>query len=318
MESDEGGTNMIITVTLNPALDKTITVSRLTINAVNRAVETRLDPGGKGINVSKVLCSFGSKTIAMGILGGESGSYIKHQLDQMCIPNDFVISPHETRTNYKIVDRELHTVTDINESGEAVSDEILQAVWRKIDEKAASGDMVILAGTTPPGVPDDTMATWITHLKARGIRTCLDTSGMAMKLGVQALPEIIKPNKMELSELYGENLHYMRDIIAAAMQLAQSGIPRVVISLGEDGALFVTRDQVLRGHGVDVPVSSTVGSGDSFVAAIAHAAQKGMSWEETAHYAIAVSAANAMCSGTQPPTPSQVEQLLNRVVVDKL
>lgn len=309
---------MIITVSLNPALDKAICVEGLSVDGVNRVLSTRVDAGGKGINASKLVKVLGGETLATGIIGGNSGTFIQQQLDKMNIRHDFVVSDRNTRTNLKIIDRLRHTTTEFNEPGAPVSEDLLHGVWNKIEAVAKAGDAVVLSGANPPGMAADVLADWITKLKGKGIVTALDTVGEPLRLGIQAKPYLVKPNQTELSELVGEELHYIRDLIAAARQIVQQGVEKVIVSMGSDGALFVTREQVLRGYGVQVPIGSTVGSGDAMMAAVLHHMQQGCSWEETARWSLATGAANAMCEGSQTPDMEQIQELMEKVVVEQL
>ena len=309
---------MIITVTLNPALDKTVTVPNFAVDHVCRVEEARLDPGGKGINISNVFSTLGGRSGAVGIVGGASGEYIRDQLDVKGIRNDLVFCRAETRTNLKIVDPVRHTNTDINEPGAPVSIQTLQEVWEKITDLVSAGDTVVFAGKNPPGMADGQLADWIGQLKQEGIRVALDTVGMAMKIGVAAGPNVIKPNQAELEELCETELPEVPALVAAARKVVANGVEYVVVSMGGDGALFVREEETLWAHGVSVPVGSTVGAGDSMMASILYDLERGLSWEEIAARAVAVSAANVMCSGTQPADPADIAPLLGQVRVEKL
>lgn len=309
---------MIITVTLNPALDKTICVRNFAIGQVCRVEEARLDPGGKGINVSKVIHSLGGRSVAVGIIGGAAGEYIRDQLDLLGIRNDFVFSRTETRTNLKIVDPDLRTITDINEPGAAVSVALLQEVWEKLTDLVNPGDTVVFAGKNPPDVSDTQLAEWITELRQEGVHVALDTVGMAMKIGVAAGPTVIKPNVAELEELCEVQLPAREDLVAAARKIVANGVTYVVVSMGEDGALFVSADQVLHAHGVPVPVSCTVGAGDAMMASVLLDLEQGLPWEQIAARAVAVSAANVTYSGSQPATLEDAEAILPKVHVETL
>lgn len=309
---------MIITVSLNPALDKAVCVEGLNVDGVNRVLSTRVDAGGKGINVSKLVKVLGGDTLATGIVGGNSGAFIQRQLNKMQIPHDFVVREQDTRTNLKITDRLRHTTTEFNEPGAPVTEELLQAVWNKIDTVAGAGDTVVLSGANPPGMQEDVLAKWILQLKEKDVITVLDTVGEPLRLGIGAKPHLIKPNLTELSELFGEEVHYIRDLIAAARHVVQQGVDKVIVSMGGDGALFVTKDQILRGHGLQVPLGSTVGSGDAMIAAVLHHMQIGTSWEETARWSLATGAANAMCEGSKTPDIELICELKEKVVVEQL
>ena len=309
---------MIITVSLNPALDKSLVVDGIHIDGVNRVVGSRLDAGGKSINVAKIIKVLGSDTLATGIVGGAAGTFIQQQLDGMDIRHDFVVRKEPTRTNLKIRDTARNTITEFNEPGEPVTEELLAEVWGKIDSVAKSGDTVVISGANPPGMGDEVIAQWITNLKQKGVMVALDTVGNPMKLGIAAKPNIIKPNIHELSDLLGEPLHYFRDVIAAARQIVQQGVERVVVSMGGDGALFVTKDQILRSNGVKVPVVSTVGSGDAMLGAILYHLQRGCCWEEAARWSVATGAANVMCEGSLSPSKEQIAELFDRICVERL
>ena len=309
---------MIITVTLNPALDKTVTLPGFAVNTVNRVQNVRLDPGGKGINVSKAVQALGGKTLSLGILGGSSGGYIKAALDKMNLPNDMVLSGEQTRTNIKIIDPVLKTNTDINESGAPVSREALLAVWEKLTAVVKPGDTVVFAGKNPPGMADELLAAWIRRLKSLDVRVCVDTVGEPMRLALEQRPDIIKPNKAELSEIMGRSLISYAQILEAARELVKKGIGLVTVSMGDDGAFFVTENQILRGRCPKVSVVSTVGAGDAMMAALVHYTAAGCSLEETARRAIAVSSASVMCDGSQPAELDKILPLIDKVRIEQV
>ncbi len=309
---------MIITVTLNPALDKTILVKNFAVDRVCRVEDSRLDPGGKGINISRVLHSLGGRSVAVGIVGGAAGEYIRDQLDVLGIRNDLVFGRQETRTNLKVVDPVRHTCTDINEPGVPVTAGELQEIWEKLNDLVNPGDTVVFAGQNPPEMSDQQLAQWIMQLKAQGVRTALDTVGMAMKIGVAAGPTVIKPNEAELEELCEMELPTRADLAAAARRVVANGVDRVVVSMGAEGALFVKADEAFFARGLEVPVGSTVGAGDAMLASVLWDMERGLSWEETAARATAVSAAAVMTAGTQPGGAEAVAALLEQVRVEPL
>lgn len=304
---------MIITVTLNPALDKTVTLPGFAVNTVNRVQSVRLDPGGKGINVSKTVHALGGQTLAISVLGGASGGYIKTALDTMEIPNDMVLTSETTRTNIKIVDPVLCTNTDINEAGSPLSEQVLQQVWEKISAAVHPGDTVVFAGKNPPGMADDLLAHWIERLQALDVRVCVDTVGEPMRLALEKKPALIKPNKQELSEIMGRDLRTDEDVLKAAEELVEKGVGLVAVSMGGDGAVFVTKDQRIRGYNPKVSVASTVGAGDAMMAALAHYSAAGCSLEETARRAIAVATATVMFSGSEAADLPAILPLIDRV-----
>ena len=260
---------MIITVTLNPALDKTVTMPGFAVNTVNRVQSTRLDPGGKGINVSKSVKALGGRTLAISVLGGATGGYIKASLDKMAIPNDMVITGDSTRTNLKIVDPVLGTNTDINEPGSPISQELLEKVWEKLSAAVKPGDTVVFAGKNPPQMADELLADWISLLKSRGVRVCVDTVGEPMRLALEQKPHIIKPNRMEFSELTGRDMRSVDEIVREAKKLVDQGVELVTVSLGGDGAVYANMSGE-NGHcpAIEVQVKDTTGAGDAFCAGV--------------------------------------------------
>ena len=306
---------MIYTVTLNPALDKTVEIPSLTIDAVNRITTMRTDPGGKGINVSKVIAKLGGKSIATGILGGDTGRAILSALEDMKLTTSFHFVEGETRTNMKIIDPVQHTNTDINEPGVTVSEEILNELLHELLEKITAEDIVVISGSMPKGSPQDTYYTWTKACREKGAKVILDADGDLLKAGLKASPYLIKPNNHELSALVGRTLSTPEELARTARELMERyDISKIVVSMGGDGALYVTDSEIIYAQGLKVPVGSTVGAGDSVVASLAVAEEAGMSLPETVHLSTATGAANVMCSGTQAAEYSVIEELLPKVV----
>lgn len=306
---------MIYTVTLNPALDKTVEIPSLTVDAVNRITSMRTDPGGKGINVSKVIQKLGGASVAAGILGGATGRAILSALTEMGLTTLFHFVEGETRTNMKIIDPDNHTNTDINEPGVTVSEEILEKLLEELLVKVTKEDIVVISGSMPKGSPKDTYYTWTKAFREKGAKVILDADGDLLKAGLKASPYLIKPNNHELGALTGRALETPEEIAETAAELMKEyGIGKVVVSMGGDGAVYVTKDKTIYAEGLKVPVGSTVGAGDSVVAALAVSEEEGKTLEETVRLSTAVGAANVMCSGTQAAEYEVVETLLPKVV----
>lgn len=309
---------MIYTVTLNPALDKTVKIPGMALDTVNRITEMRTDPGGKGINVSKVIAKLGGESCAAGILGGESGRTLEKLLEGEPFATRFRFVEGQTRTNLKIIDREGHTNTDINEPGLTVTAAELDALLRELLAELRPGDIVVLAGSLPKGAPQDTYRSWTAACKKAGARVFLDADGALLAEGIKAAPHLIKPNDGELSRLAGKKLETLEELTAEGRKLLERGIERVVISLGGRGALYLRKGSTIYAEGLRVPVGSTVGAGDSVVAALAYAEAQGLSEEEAVRLSTAAGAANVMCSGTQAAEREAVEALLPKVRFTRL
>ncbi len=309
---------MIRTVCLNPAIDKTVHVPGFALDEVNRITELRVDAGGKGINVSKVVDALGGSTRAYALLAGHAGEIIRSLVEEMGVELVSVDVPGETRTNLKVVDAELHTNTDINEPGSPVSAEDLQRLLDVVVADIEPGDTVVLAGSICKGAPTDTYATWVRACREAGAKVFLDADGAVLDAGIDAGPTMIKPNDHELSGMVGRELPELADIDAAAREVMARGVEWVCVSMGGEGALFVTPETTYRATSPKVKVGSTVGAGDSVVAAIAYAQDAGLSMEETIRLAVATGAANVSMSGTQAAPRELVDSLLDQVGIEVL
>ncbi len=301
---------MIITVTLNPALSRTIVVRDFEAGRVCRAESSHLEPGGRGIELSKAVCSLGGHGVAVGVVGGAAGEYIRDQLDALGVQNDLVFTRAETRTNLKLFDASRRTVTRVDEPAAAVSVQELQEIWEKLTDLADPGDTVVFAGETPPGLPNDLLADWIGRLRQDGVRTVLDTEGLAMKIGVAACPALIAPNPAQLSELCELGLDSFASVLGAARRVASNGVSLVVVPLGPDGALFAGAREAFYAHG---PAVQSAGGTVSMLASVLVDWERGAPLEETAARALAAAAAEA-----QPPVPEDQPPLLSQIQVDRL
>ncbi|QAT63229.1 1-phosphofructokinase [Acidilutibacter cellobiosedens] len=304
---------MIWTVTLNPALDKTIEVNNFRIGSVNRASSIRIDAGGKGINVSKMVKTLGGKTKAFGILPGGNGRYIKGYLDRCGIENDFIFTEGETRTNIKVIDSLNHTNTDINEPGVNISYNKIKELEEKIFKGIDKNTLLVLSGSVPNDVPKDIYRRWINISRKFGVRTILDCDGELLKEGIKASPYLMKPNIDELQGLIGREIANINDMVLVSREILKLGVEIVVLSMGFKGALFIKKDCAIHAVGIKVDVKSTVGAGDSMVAALAYALDTGMNFEKAAAYSMAAATAKVTTSGTQMPNFDRIVSIENRI-----
>lgn len=309
---------MIYTVTLNPALDKTAKIEGFTLDEVNRISELRVDPGGKGINVSKVIAKLGGTSRALALLGGATGDRIEAMLSEEGIDVWRFEAAGETRTNLKVVDPKLDTHTDINEPGPEVGVAQLGDMLSELVGALLPGDVVVLSGSLPKGAPVATYAAWAKRCSKAGAKVFLDADGQALAHGLKALPYLAKPNDAELSRICGRALEDEAEIAREAQALVASGVGRVVVSMGGAGAIVADRTGTIAARSPKVRVGSTVGAGDSVVAALAFAEERGMGLEEAARLAMATGAANVMQSGTQAAERAQVDALLDKVTIEAL
>ena len=309
---------MIYTVTLNPAIDKTAVIENFCAGTVNRIGMLREDAGGKGINVSKCLKSLGVDSTAVMILAGDTGKRLEKMLGEMGIPSLAVWAEGESRTNLKIVDLAKRENTDINEPGPAVSGELLEELKTKLGERILPGDLVILSGSLPAGVDRGLYGNWTAYFRSLGARVYLDADGEPMKRGIEAVPSVIKPNDGELAALLGKEKLSREEMVWEGRRLLEIGIEEIVISMGAEGALYLSREGCYFASALPVEVKSTVGAGDSMVAAMAFGDEQKLGREEKIRLAVAMGAGSVMQSGTQPPEANLVWELAKQVRVEKL
>jgi 1-phosphofructokinase len=302
---------------LNPAIDKTMSIPGFGAGKTNRANIEQVDAGGKGINVAKALKQFGCPVIALGFLAGNNGRTIAGALEAAGIPADFVWVPGETRVNLKIKDPLVQTETEINESGSPVNASALEALARKVDETAARCEAVVFSGSLPPGAPPDIYAALIRSAKRRGARTILDTAGPALKIGVAAAPDMVKPNRAEAEEVLGAVLDDEQRIVAAGRELLARGPGTVVISLGPGGAFAASRGEMWRAYAPTVPRASTIGAGDAMVAALALSAVRNAPLADALRLAVAAAAATVQTNGSAADLGA-VEALSPLVVMQRV
>jgi len=307
---------MITTVTLNPAVDKTIEIDDFQIGEVNRISSMRLDAGGKGINVSKVIQSLGGSSRAVGIIAGTSGDFIKNYLDSIKIENNFTTIDGKTRTNIKIVDKVNHTNTDVNETGPQVSNEDLNNVCENFCSNINQNSVVIFSGSIPKNVDSNIYNVWIKKVNEKQAKCILDADGDLFKNGIKAGPYLIKPNIHELEEFFGQKIKNKMDAVKLSRQLFDYNVKIIVVSLGEEGALFIKRDLAILACGVKVEVKSTVGAGDSMVGALALAIDKGYDFEKAIKLSVACGTASVMTSGTQAADLNTILEIEKQVKLE--
>lgn len=256
---------MIVTVTLNPSLDRTVEVDGLHRGRVIRAEGTHLHPGGKGVNVTRALLANGVASRAVLPVAGPEGEQLVALLAAEQVETVVVPVLGRTRSNITIAERD-GTVTKINEPGAPLTAGELDLVLERALAGARPGSWVVLCGSLPPGVDDDHYAVMTHRLARAGIRVAVDTSGPALARAVTAGPDLIKPNAEELATAVGRQLDSRAEVIDAARQLRAAGVGRVLVSLGAAGAVLVDDDGVTVGESVVAEPRSTVGAGDAFLA----------------------------------------------------
>jgi 1-phosphofructokinase len=305
----------VVTVTLNPALDQTVELDRLERGKVHRARSVRLAPGGKGINVASCLADWGQRVTVTGLLGRDNSAVFESMFAARGIEDRFVRADGLTRTNIKLID-EAET-TDVNLPGLPATAAALDAVKRRVCEHVEPGSLVVLSGSLPPGCPDDHYAAQIAAFTELGARVLLDASGAALTtaLAARPLPFCIKPNRHELAAWAGAPLAGLREIAATARMLHARGVALVVVSMGEDGALFVSDEGTRLATLRVAQTSSTVGAGDAMVAGIVAALVDGADLTQIARLSTAFAVAKLQSRGLGLPEPPAIRALAENVTV---
>ncbi len=309
---------MIATVTLNPAIDKSLTVPRFEVGKTNRGEVGRTDASGKGINVAMALKQFGADVCALGFMARSNGHFILEALASSGIPADFVSVPGETRVNLKIRDPIYRMETELNEPGFQVLPTHLDAMKEKIREHAPRCEVMTFSGSLPPGAPPETFAELMRIAKALGSKCMLDTGGAALRLGIETKPILVKPNRAEVEELLERSLRTGQDLADAARQLLEMGAEMALISLGAEGAVAAGERELLAALPPKVAVRSSTGAGDAMVAAFAYGEITHLSFRESFRLAMAASAASVTMEGTKFADLAAIKRLLREVHVEDL
>ena len=307
----------IVTVTLNPAIDRTLHLPLFTLGQVNRVASERTDPGGKGINVAKVIKALHHPVLVTGFLGNNNATVFQNYFKSEGIHNQFVETPGENRVNIKIVDTTHDVVSELNFPGitpKAVDLDNLSATLRQL---AQSHKWFVLSGSLPPSVPTDIYAQFITMLHHYDCNVILDTSGPALVAGIAARPFAVKPNLPELSQLMNSPMDSDEEILGAIKELLNQGIAKVAISLGEKGSLVADCQQILRAIAPVVTVNSTVGAGDAFVAGFSVGQARNLSLADSIRLASAAAGAAVALPGTQAGCLTEVNKLINNVQINE-
>lgn len=316
--SQERSKEMIITVTMNPAIDKTVEIEQLVPNGLNRIQKVEYDAGGKGINVSKTIHELGGESLAMGFLGGNAGKTIENVLTSWNIQHDFIWVEGETRTNTKVFEKS-GGVTELNEPGPVINEARVEELIQKICEHTDKETLVVLAGSIPAGVDKNIYAAITESVHEKGGSVLMDADGELFRNALKASPDIIKPNQVELEEYIGADYRLsMGELKALAEKFQNNGIKTVAISMGKGGAMIVRDKFVARCPALSVKAHSTVGAGDAMVAALAYSWDKKLGDEETVRLCMATSAGAVTTVGTKPPARAVVDELIPQVEMEIL
>lgn len=309
---------MILTVTLNAAIDKRYVVEDFKIGEVNRVKECVYTPGGKGLNVSKPASIAGAKVVATGFVGGHAGNYIEAELKPFGIESAFYHMQEESRSCINIWDAVQKKQTEFLEPGFTVSEEDFEGFVEKFKILVKDADVVAMSGSVPKGLDGRAYQRLVKIVKEAGKKVILDTSGKLLTAGIEAKPTMIKPNIDEIRMLTGSSCDDLNEIMEAAEQIHKEGVEVVAVSLGGDGAIVVSSEGVYRAIVPKIDAVNTVGCGDSMIAGFALGFAEGLSIADTLKKASAISAAAALREETGFFVVEDMETIYPKVEIKKL
>jgi 6-phosphofructokinase 2 len=301
---------MIYTITLNPALDRTIWLDELKVDDTNRITKEEKYAGGKGIDVSRVLINFGVPSVALGFVGGFAGLEIEGLLINEGVNFDFVKISEETRTNIIINTNEKQII--ISAKGPTIPPFELTKLMDKVNN-LDNPSYVVISGSLPEGLKPAVYSKIIDIAKSRSATVVLDTDGEALKFNISHKPHIIKPNRHELSRVIGRSLESVEDVVIAAKEVNRMGIEIVLVSMGKDGIVYVSQNKVMHATPPTVKVINTIGAGDSSVAGFIYAKHMGFSEEDALKYAVAAGTATTLKPGTALATLEDALKIVEQV-----
>lgn len=308
---------MVLSVTLNPCIDKTIYLDSLEVGAYNRVKSTRTDLAGKGLNVSTVLSGLKEETLCMGFNFRSNGAYLEQALDRRGVKYNFVNVEGAIRTNIKLVDSHM-TMTEINEAGGFVPSRSIDRLIDEIEARLEHTHILVMSGSVPPGVPADIYARLIRMARRHDVKTVLDTAGEPLILGVQEKPFLLKPNRFEFEQLYPDAAGDDSALISCARKLVDSGVPYLCISMGEEGALLLDRAHAYRAKALPVEAKGLAGAGDSLVAGMCYALRKNLDTADMLRYAMAAAGGSVRQEGTLLARKADIEELLPLVEIETI
>lgn len=309
---------MILTVTLNAAIDKRYVVEGYQEGQVNRVKECSYVPGGKGLNVSKPASIYGAEVVATGFVGGHAGNYIEDSLKPFGIKSEFYHVEAESRSCINIWDEVNHVQTEFLEPGFTLTEKDFDGFEQKFRTLVKGAKIVAMSGSVPKGLDGTAYQRLVRIVKEAGKPVILDTSGQLLEMGIQAAPTLIKPNIDEIRMLTGKICDNISDIIEAAKEIHRNGVEIVAVSLGADGSLVVGEEGTFRAEVPKIDAVNTVGCGDAMIAGFAIGMEEGLSIPEMLRKASAVSAAAAMREETGFFCMENMEKLLPEIKITRM
>lgn len=304
---------MIITITLNTALDRTLRIDKpLVVGKLNRALSSYLEPGGKGINVSRAVKALGGESIALGFCAGANGRIMKDSLTSADIHHDFVDIAGQTRVNTQIIDAQ-GGHTEVNEPGTKIDDADFLRLIDRMENYLDEGNIFVLAGSCPPDFPLKNYLKICKTIKRAGCKLIIDAEGELLKAALDCEPDFVKPNIFELADAVGDKPSTdPEEVVVSARKMLDLGARAVCVSMAQEGALLVSKDEneaLYVNCNPKIYDEGSVGTGDAMVGAIANSLSKGLRFDEMARFAVATARASSRLAGTEMATLKKVYEV---------
>jgi 1-phosphofructokinase family hexose kinase len=304
---------MIVTVTLNPSVDRTVFVNGVNLNDSNRIIRAETDAGGKGVNVARIVKAMGAKTVALGFVAGGPGQFVRHVLDHEGVAHDFIEVQGETRLNVSIEDGTGKPPTTLNERGPTISEDDWSSFLNRLHNWLPLAEWVEIGGSVPPGLATSVYADLVRIVHKAGKKVCLDADGEAMMAGLSETPNMIKPNREEVQRLLGFTISNLEQALSASKLLLAKGVEFPFVSMGSLGAALAASNGGFLARPPEILAKSTIGSGDSLIGAFLASLLNGRATEEALKWGVAAGAATALSDGASIGTRGDIDRLFELV-----
>lgn len=308
----------IVTVTLNPCIDLTITIEEFLYGGTNKVIKTKKDISGKGINTSIVLDNCGLENIAAGFSFTRDSEQLAECLKKKNIKTYLIQIPGELRTNVKVFDNSKKVMSEFNDKGTYVEEKYCEKLLELLKNLMESADILIVSGSVPPGVSQEIYRTTAEIANSYGVKVIVDASGELLTKAIKAKPFLIKPNEDELRSTFNLSAETEEEIIEAANRIIMEGVNYVCVSRGSKGAVLISKDTIYSAKSMSVEIKGIQGAGDSMIAGICYAIKHGLNESDYLRYAVAAATGSLLHEGTQLCEKAELLDLVNRVeIVEK-
>ncbi|MEG0191146.1 MAG: 1-phosphofructokinase family hexose kinase [Lachnospiraceae bacterium] len=309
---------MVGTITLNPCIDKTLTINGFTYGGMNRVEKKRADVSGKGVNVSIALNQIGSNVRTFGINYKDGAEVLNRELGMFGITYEGVVAQGTLRENMKVYDIESNLTTELNQKGDYIDEKKLDEFTKYLEIAMKDIDILVVTGSVPQGVPMDYYYQIIQIAHEKGVCCILDAEGELMLEGMKANPYLIKPNLYEFESAFGLKTKKIEDILEICHRIIANGVEVVCLSMGEDGAIIVNSKEAYRCQPTSIDVKSTQGAGDSLVAGMCMAIEEGLGIRDMLRYGVATAQGSLIREGTQLCRKEDFQHFKETITVEKL